>query len=116
MGVSKESKEKVLELLVQGLTTEEISQKLNYSVGTVRKVFEEFREEKNVNTIKEICYLYLKELLIKEISDVLKCSQKFLKELNKIKKLVNSRNIATIQKADKSGKSTKKNKRKNKKS
>ena len=109
MGVSKESKDKILNLLLQRVPTEEIAKRLNYSIGTVRKVFEEFREEYGVSTTKEIADIYLDSTLLKELSKLNNC-------INSVIKKIKSRNFATNKNAEGTGKSTKKNKRKNKKS
>lgn len=109
MGVSKESKDKIMNLLLQRVPTEEIAKRLNYSIGTVRKVFEEFREEYGVSTTKEIADIYLDSTLLKELSKLNNC-------INSVIKKIKSRNFATNKNAEGTGKSTKKNKRKNKKS
>jgi len=109
MGVSKESKDKIMNLLIQRVSTEDIAKRLNYSVGTVRKVFEEFREEYGVSTTKEIADIYLDSTLLKELSKLNNC-------INSVIKKIKSRKIATNKKADTTGKSTKKNNKKNKKS
>ena len=54
MGVSKETKDKIISLMLQNIPTDEIASILGYSVGTLRKVYEELREEYGVNTTKEI--------------------------------------------------------------
>lgn len=109
MGVSKESKDKIMNLLLQRVPTEEIARRLNYSVGTVRKVFEEFREEYGVSTTKEIADIYLDSTLLKELTKLNNC-------INSVIKKIKSRNFATTRKADTTGKSTKNRKRKIKKS
>ncbi len=108
MGVSKESKNKIMNLLIQRVSTEDIAKKLHYSVGTIRKVFEEFREEYGVSTTKEIADIYLDSLLVSELSNLSKC-------INSTLKKIKSRNFATIKNADDTGKSTENKKRKNKK-
>lgn len=108
MGVSKESKDKIMNLLIQRVSTEDIAKKLNYSVGTVRKVFEEFREEYGVSTTKEIADIYLDSLLLKELSKLNNC-------INGVLKKIKSRKIATIKNADTTGNSTKNKKKKIKK-
>ena len=45
MGVRKEAKDEIVRLMLQETPTEEIANIMGYSVGTVRKVFEELREE-----------------------------------------------------------------------
>jgi len=108
MGVSRESKDKIMNLLIQRVSTEEIAKKLHYSVGTVRKVYEELREEYGVSTTKEIADIYLDSTLLKELSKLNNC-------LSSVIKKIKSRNFATTKNAEGTGKSTKKNKKKNKK-
>lgn len=109
MGVSRESKDKIMDLLLQRVPTDEIAKRLNYSVGTIRKVFEEFREEYGVNTTKEIADVYLDCTLLKELSKLNNC-------INSVIKKIKSRNFATTKNAEGTGKSTKKKKKKYKKS
>lgn len=65
MGVSKETKDKIMNLVLQNVPTDTIACELNYSIGTVRKVLEELREEYGVNTTKEIVNIYLDQELAK---------------------------------------------------
>ena len=50
MAVKREAEKEILKLMLQDVPTEEIAKRLNYSVGTIRKVFEELREKYNANT------------------------------------------------------------------
>lgn len=65
MGVSKEAKDKIISLYLQNFPTDKIALELGYSVGTVRKVFEELREEYGVNTTREIVNIYISQELAK---------------------------------------------------
>ena len=40
MGVRKEAKDEIVKLMLQDIPTDEIAKRMNYSVGTIRKVFE----------------------------------------------------------------------------
>ena len=84
MGVSKETKDKIISLMLQNIPTDEIASILGYSVGTVRKVYEELREEYGVNTTKEIVNIYVdKELAKLNI------------HIENVRKILKSRNFAT---------------------
>jgi hypothetical protein len=79
MGVSKAAKDKVIGLMLQNIPTDKIAAELGYSVGTVRKVYEELREEYGVSTTKEIVSIYLDKELAKlnnHISNVRKLLKK----------------------------------------
>jgi len=65
MGVSKNAKDKIISLMLQNIPTDQIASMLGYSVGTVRNVFEELREEYQVNTTKEIVNIYIDKELVK---------------------------------------------------
>ncbi len=101
MGVSKESKDKILNLLIQRVPTEEIARRLNYSIGTVRKVFEELRDEYGVSTTKEIADIYLDSTLLKELTKLNNC-------LNSVIKKIKSRKFATSKKSRHNGQKHKK--------
>lgn len=105
MGLSKETKNKIMNLIYEKVPTDEIAKRLNYSVGTIRKGLEELREEHGVNTTWEIAEAYRDAMLLKELLKLNAC-------LNSVIKTIKSRNIATIEKADKTGKSTKNKKKK----
>lgn len=81
MGVSKTAKDKIIGLMLQSVPTDRIAAELGYSVATVRKVFEELREEYGVSTTKEIVNIYLDRELAKlnghiaNIRTILKKSQ-----------------------------------------
>lgn len=64
MGVRKEAKDEIVKLMLQDVPTEEIANIMGYSVGTVRKVFEELREEYGVNSKTGIAKAYLQTELI----------------------------------------------------
>ena len=89
MGVSKAAKDKVIGLMLQNIPTDKIAAELGYSVGTVRKVYEELREEYGVSTTKEIVSIYLDKELAK-----------LNNHISNVRKLLKSRKIATIQNAD----------------
>lgn len=59
--VKKESKEDIIKLMLQERTAEEIAQQLNYSVSTVRKVFEELREDFGATSKVGIATAYLRK-------------------------------------------------------
>lgn len=59
--IKKESKEDVIKLMLQGCSSEEIAQQLNYSVETIRKVFTELREEYEVNSKTGLAVAYLRQ-------------------------------------------------------
>ena len=88
MGVSKDTKERIVKLMLQDIPTEEIAAITNYSISTIRTTFEELREEFGVNSKVGIARAYL---------------QKELFELNghiqKILKLLDSRQMTTTQKS-----------------
>lgn len=65
MGVKKEAKDEIVKLMLQDTPTEQIATRMGYSVGTVRKVFEELREEYGVNSKSGIATAYLQNELIK---------------------------------------------------
>lgn len=54
MAISKTAKNKVIKLLLQGFATDEIARKTNYTIGTVRQVYEELRREYGVKSKTEI--------------------------------------------------------------
>ena len=58
--VKKESKDEIVKLMLQEVPTEEIARRLNYSVSTIRKVFEELRDEYGVNSKMGIAVAYKK--------------------------------------------------------
>lgn len=85
MGIKEENKKKILNLMLQDVPTEEIARQLNYSVGTIRMVFEELREEYGASTKTGLAVSYLKN----EVSKV-------ATQLNNILELVdNSCQITT---------------------
>lgn len=88
MGVSKEAKDKIISLMLQNIPTDRIASELGYSIGTVRKVFEELREEFGVNTTKEIVNIYIDIELAKLNSHI-----------ENVRKLLKGRNFATSQKS-----------------
>lgn len=88
MGVSKNAKDRIISLMLQNIPTDEIASELGYSVGTVRKVFEELREEYGVSTTKEIVNIYILEELAKLNAHI-----------ENIKKLLGGRKIATNKKS-----------------
>ena len=61
MAVKREAEKEILKLMLQDVPTEEIAKRLNYSVGTIRKVFEELREKYNANTKVGLASAYLRE-------------------------------------------------------
>ena len=67
MAVKREAEKEILKLMLQDVPTEEIAKRLNYSVGTIRKVFEELREKYNANTKVGLATAYLREE-IKQVS------------------------------------------------
>ena len=64
MGIRKEAKDEIIKLMLQEIPTDEIAERMNYSVGTIRKVFEELREEYAVNTKTGIATAYLRKELV----------------------------------------------------
>lgn len=64
MGVRKEAKDEIVKLMLQDIPTDEIAKRMNYSVGTIRKVFEELREEYGVNSKPGIAAAYLRDELV----------------------------------------------------
>ena len=64
MAVKKESKKEIIRLMLQDVPTEEIAKRLNYSVGTVRKVFAYFSAEYGANTKTGLATAYLKEEIL----------------------------------------------------
>lgn len=58
--VKKEAKEEIIKLMLQECTAEEIAQRLNYSVSTIRKVFEELREDFGASSKVGIATAYLR--------------------------------------------------------
>ena len=65
MGIKKEVKEKIIQLMLQEVPTEEIAKKLNYSIGTVRNIFEDLRDEYGVNSKIGIATAYLRHEISK---------------------------------------------------
>lgn len=63
--VKKEAKDAIIKLMLQEVSTEDIAKKLNYSVGTIRNVFEELREEYGVSSKMGITTAYLRSELEK---------------------------------------------------
>lgn len=59
--VKKEIKEEIIKLMLQEYSAEEIAKQLNYSVSTVRKVFEELREDFGANSKVGIATAYLRK-------------------------------------------------------
>lgn len=84
MGVSKETKDKIMSLTLQNIPTDEIASMLGYAVGTVRKAYEELREEYGVNTTKEIANIYVDKELAKLNAHI-----------ENVRKILKSRNFAT---------------------
>lgn len=64
MGVRKEAKDEIVKLMLQDIPTDEIAKRMNYSVGTIRKVFEGLREEYGVNSKPGIAAAYLRDELV----------------------------------------------------
>ncbi len=87
MGVRKEAKDEIVRLMLQETPTEEIANIMGYSVGTVRKVFEELREEYGVSSKTGIAMAYLQEELLK-----------FNNHFKNILNLIDGRQNATSQK------------------
>ena len=65
MGIKKEVKEKIIQLMLQEVPTEEIAKQLNYSIGTIRNIFEELRDEYGVNSKMGIATAYLRHEILK---------------------------------------------------
>lgn len=75
MAISKTAKNTVVKLLVQGLATDEIAKKTNYSIGTVRQVYEELRREYGVKSKTEIALAFMRsemEKIQKNLNETLK--------------------------------------------
>lgn len=88
MGVSKEAKEKIVRLMLQDVPTDEIAEITSYSISTIRTTFEELRDEFGVNSKVGIARAYLQNELLE-----------LHKHIQKILKLLESRQITTIQKS-----------------
>ncbi len=72
--VKKEAKIKIVKLMLQDIPTEEIAKLTNYGVGTIRKVFDELREEYNVKSKTGLAAAYLRaelKKLKKQIDNIL---------------------------------------------
>jgi DNA-binding CsgD family transcriptional regulator len=65
MAISKSAKNAVVKLLLQGLATDEIAKQTNYSIGTVRQVYEELRREYGVKSKTEIAIAFLRCEMLK---------------------------------------------------
>lgn len=72
--VKKESKDEIVKLMLQEVPTEEIAQRLNFSVATVRKVFEELRIEYGVNSKMGIAVAYLRDKISEHLMPILNLS------------------------------------------
>lgn len=88
MGVSKEAKEKIVRLMLQDVPTDEIAEITSYSISTIRTTFEELRDEFGVNSKVGIARAYLQNELLE-----------LHKHIQKILKLLESRQITTMQKS-----------------
>ena len=72
--VKKESKDEIVKLMLQEVPTEEIARRLNYSVSTIRKVFEELRDEYGVNSKMGIAVAYLRDKISEHLTPLLNLS------------------------------------------
>lgn len=61
--VQKDKKNKIMDLILQGKTTAEISHIMGYSIGTIRNLYTELREEYDVNSKTEIALCHVGERL-----------------------------------------------------
>lgn len=61
--VQNDKKNKIMELILQGYSTAEIAHKMGYSIGTIRNLYTELREEYDVNSKTEIALCYVGEYL-----------------------------------------------------
>lgn len=72
--VKKESKDEIVKLMLQEVPTEEIARRLNYSVSTIRKVFEELRDEYGVTSKMGIAVAYLRDKISEHLTPLLNLS------------------------------------------
>ena len=61
--VQNDKKNKIMELILQGKTTAEIAHIMGYSIGTIRNLYTELREEYGVNSKTEIALYHVSERL-----------------------------------------------------
>ncbi len=72
--VRKENEEEIVKLMLQDVPTEEIARRLNYSVPTIRKVFEELREKYGVSSKMGIAVAYLRDKISEHLTPLLNLS------------------------------------------
>lgn len=69
--VRKEIKDEIVKMMLDETPTEEIANKLHLSVSTVRKVFEELREEYGVNSKTGIAVAYLRDIINEHLTPLM---------------------------------------------
>ena len=70
--VRKEIKIEIVKMMLDEVPTEEIATTLHLSVSTVRKVFEELREEYGVNSKTGIAVAYLRDKIKEHLTPLMK--------------------------------------------
>jgi len=63
--VKKEALDTIIKLLLKDVSTEEIAKITNYSIGTIRSVIADLREEYGVNSKTGVATAYFNEELLK---------------------------------------------------
>lgn len=85
--VNAAAKDEIIKLMMQEYSTEEIAEKTNYSIGTIRQVFEELRGEYMVKSKMGIATAFMAQELIRIKS-----------QINKILNVISIDSIHTKQK------------------
>ena len=85
--VNAAAKDEIIKLMMQEFSTEESAEKTNYSVGTIRQVFEELRGEYMVKSKMGIATAFMVQELIRVKS-----------QINKILNIISNDSLTTKQK------------------
>jgi len=68
--VNAAAKDEIIKLMMQEFSTEEIAEKTNYSIGTIRQVFEELRGEYGVKSKMGIATTFMVQELLRVKSQI----------------------------------------------